>query len=47
MYNCIKYIKIYGSPYLNELYLPKYRVKIKDIIIDAKYNHCLRFLRLT
>ena len=47
MYNCIRYSEMPVSPYMNELYLPKYRIKIKDIIIDAKYNHCLRFLRLT
>jgi hypothetical protein len=47
MYNCIKYSKTEFSPYMNELYLPHFRVKIKDIIKNVKYNHSLRFLKLT
>jgi hypothetical protein len=46
MYNCIRYSKLDVSPHMNELYLPQYSVKIKDIIIDVKYGHQLRFLRL-
>lgn len=47
MYNCIRHSKMTISPYMNELYLPQYRVKIKDIIIDVKYGPGLRLLRLT
>jgi hypothetical protein len=47
MYNCIRYSQMPVSPCMNELYLPQYRVKIKDIIISAKYDHCLHKLRLT
>ena len=47
MYNCIRYSKIYMSPYMNELYLPQYRSKIKDIIRNVKYGRSLCFLRLT
>jgi hypothetical protein len=47
MYNCIKYSKTQFSPYMNELYLPHFRIKIKDIINNVKYGHNLRFLKLT
>ena len=47
MYNCIKYSEMTISPYMNELYLPQYSVKIKDIIKNVKYGHCLSSLRLT
>ena len=46
MYNCIRNSKMPISPYMNELYLSQYRVKIKDIIINVKYGPGLRLLRL-
>ena len=47
MYNCIRYSEMPVSPYMNELYLPQYRIKIIDIIKNVKYHRCLRSLRLT
>jgi hypothetical protein len=47
MYNCIRYSKMSISPYMNELYLPEYRIKIKDIIKNVKYGSDLRLIRLT
>jgi hypothetical protein len=47
IYNCIKYSEMTVSPYMNELYLPQYSVKIKDIIKNVKYGHYLSSLRLT
>lgn len=47
MYNCIKYSLTPNLPYMNELYLAPYRVKIYDIIKYVKYGPGLRYLRLT
>jgi len=43
MYNCIRYSKMPVSPYMNELYLPQFSVKIKNIIKNVKYGRNLHF----